>query len=684
MKKIMLFLFALVVMLYFTGCNKNEINEFDNYIKELEQQLQFDIPEEITEDIELIDYYEYEDGSLATISWESSNGITLNSKGRYKKNLFDENIILTASVDLFTNSGKSHIFEIVKEVKTYGTESIDEYKKIIESYLPDYIYKDMKLTYKDGTYKSQNYFGLITYESSHPDVITNEGKYVNQDIEDVDVKFNYSVLINGIVINGYKTITAEGKKLDLYSEEVIKWLNNYFEDKEVIYDDIELPYTDSFDRVSMTWKSSDYTVLSDGGELLTFEPNRNVNITATIKCYDTELVWEKTLRTYNEDEAIDFIVDRIHKNIVQQYKMRVYAYTADNYGYIPFYTQDTALEDLVLSTTKNNETINYLTGANNPNKERLNIVSGILPWDAMGRTQIKKKSTQFITIHDTGDASTSAESWNDLESSGKDPRQTSWNFTVGETAIYQHVPLDEVAWHAGDGSYEYGLKDTGVKYAGPNPLIEIGEDHYLYINKQKSKIGVPIIMYSKHSEWNGRFANEISEAGLYTCLGENGNYYMANVHASNYWENSAKYQICTNGGNRNSIGIETCINEGVDYNQVMRNTSNLVAALLIYFDLGTDRVLQHRSFSGKLCPQVMIQNYLLDNFQSMVDNEYIIRKYFNGIDIQYESNNPELLSNDGKILKAVNSDTKVSYKVTVTYNDKTKTFEKETIVKPIV
>ena len=62
----------------------------------------------------------------------------------------------------------------------------------------------------------------------------------------------------------------------------------------------------------------------------------------------------------------------------------------------------------------------------------------------------------------------------------------------------------------------------------------------------------------------------------------------------------------------------------------------------------------------------------------------IIRKYFNGIDIKYESNNPELLCNDGKILKAVNSDTKVSYKVTVTYNGKTKTFEKETIVKPIV
>jgi hypothetical protein len=67
----------------------------------------------------------------------------------------------------------------------------------------------------------------------------------------------------------------------------------------------------------------------------------------------------------------------------------------------------------------------------------------------------------------------------------------------------------------------------------------------------------------------------------------------------------------------------------------------------------------------------------------MVENEYIIKTYLPGIQIKYESHNPDLLSNEGYILKEVTKDTKVSYTVTITYNGETKTFDKETIIKPI-
>ena len=174
----------------------------------------------------------------------------------------------------------------------------------------------------------------------------------------------------------------------------------------------------------------------------------------------------------------------------------------------------------------------------------------------------------------------------------------------------------------------------------------------------------------------------ISPAGIYTERGANGNYYMAAVHASNYSQNVLKFYVCTNGGNRNSIGIETCINQGVDYNQVMRNTANLVAHLLVYYNLNPTRVLHHQHFSGKLCPQVMIENDMLGNFHNVIENEYIIAKYLEGITFKYESNNPDILSNEGKILKTVTTDTKVSYKVTVSYKGETKTFELSTIIKP--
>ena len=659
-----------------------------DYIAVIEEELSYIVPEVVTEDLDLITEFEFEDGSYATLSWETSQGRTLKKNGKYTQNLFDEEITLTATIG-FDMLEDFHVIDF--KVKTLGTEDKDEYLEIIASYLPDYVYLDMELVDRDGTYKSQNIFGNITYKSTRPDVLTDEGKYVNKSKEDQEVEFCFTVKINGITLEGSKVITVEGKKDEYYLARAQEWLTERYANVDQIYDDLELPETDDLGRVKFTWKSSDLSVISNQGILLTFEPEKNATMYAEITCNENKATWEKNFKTYTTTEVIDFIAERMHRDVIQQYNMVVYAYTADNYGYIPFYVQDIALSDLVLSTGANNTNVQYLSGESNKNVKNFKVTTGLIPWNNMGRTQIKKSldipgykyGTAYITVHDTGDAVHSAEWWNELETTN-DARQVSWNFTVGDTGIYQHVPLDEVAWHAGDGSARFALNDTGVKYAGPNPEITINEeDHYLYINGQKSKIGVPIISGSSKSEWNGAFANYISPAGLYTCLGENGNYYMGKVHASTYSQNVNKFYVCTSGGNRNSIGIETCINKGVDYNQVMRNTANLVANLLTFFDLDPSRVLQHRNFSGKLCPQVMIENDLWKDFNNVVENEYIIKKYLSDISFKYESNNPDILSNEGKILKAVTTDTTVSYKVTVSFNGQEKTLEKTTVIKPI-
>lgn len=693
MKKIIFGLFAFVCLFALIGCTGpdeppvitppvEDETTLEEYQAEVKEFLDKTIPSEVTENVELPDYYDYEDGASAFFEWSSSNGRTLSSKGKFRANLFDEEITMAAVVSFSDPYGKETTFNYEKKVITKGSEDLDAYKKIIEGYLPDYVYQDFELVEKDATYRGKNAFGMITYKSGNEDVITSDGKYVNQNVEDIDVEFFYTVEINGIIINGSKIIKAEGKKYEYYTQEAVKFLDDYFKNIEVVYDKVELPETDELGRVEIEWISSDLTVLSHNGVLLTFEPDKEVKMTANIKCYDGTLAWEKTLRTYNSDELIDFIVNRIHRDEIKQYVMSTYAYNRDNYGFIPFYYQDAALSSLVMSSTPQGVNT-YLEGEHNTNVKKLNIETGIVPWSGTGRTQMKQVETAFITVHDTGSADMSASDWNAYESSGRDNRQTSWHFTVGEKTVYQQIPLEEVAWHAGDGSAMFGLKDTGVKYLGPDPEITLGDDHFLYINGEKSKIGVPIIGGSSRSEWNGRFANAISKAGLYTCLGENGNYYMANVHASNYWQNASRFEVCTNGGNRNSIGIETSIWHGGDYNVVMRNTVSLIATLLEIFDLKPDRVLYHQSFSGKLCPQVMIENGLLPNFENMVENEYIIKNFLPGASFVYESNNPELLSNEGYVLKEVTTDTKVSYKVTVTFNGETKTFEKETIIKPI-
>ena len=696
MKKIFLSFFV-VLCLFLIGCEQPapELPTYEEYEQELSEYLDELIPNEVFEDIDLPKIYLFEDESMSELEWESSNGRTITKKGTFRQNLFDEEITLTATVLFCSYDGYEYEYEYKKTVQTKGTEDLDAYREIIESYIPDYVYKDFEIVERDIEYIDKNMPATITYTSTRPDVITSDGKYVNVLPDDQEVEFQYSVKINGFTFEGSKIITVEGEKSDYYVTEAEKWLEEYFANQGPVFDTLDLPVTDDFGRVDITWKSDDVLVFSHDGAIQSFDANKKANMIATITYNEKVNTWTKEFRGYNDDEILDFIVHRMHREELQQFSMRTYDYTVENLGYIPFYTVDTALEDLVLTTTNYGKTLNYLTGSYNTNTARNKIVTGIVPWDAMGRPQTLKTSTEYITIHDTGDASHDAAWWNALESTGSDNRQTSWHFTAGDDTIYQQIPLDEVAWHAGDGSARAGFNDTGVPYDGPNPEITLGKveidekgnktekvDGYLYINGQRSKIVIPRISGS-FDDWNGQYANFISPAGLYTYRGKNGNYYMGNIYASNYSQNLRKYYVCTAGGNRNSVGIETCINRGVDYNQVIRHTSNLVAKLLVYYNLDPSRVLYHQHFSGKLCPQVMIENNMLANMHNIIENEYFIAKYLPGVSFTYESKNVSIMDNEGKILQAVTQETNVQYSVTVTFNGKTKTFDLSTTVKPI-
>lgn len=683
-----IFLFLMVVALFsLVGCSEEkpiipdkptqaEVKE--SVTKTVDDYLKTIIPSTVTESITLPEEYEVEEGKYCYIEWESNHKATISNKGVYKSNIFDQTVDLTATI-IYDDLDDDIV--LTYSVLAKGREDIEAYKKIIEDKIPDLVYKDTELVTRDITFISENIIGYITYTSSNQDVFSNDGKYLNKSSDDVNVTINYVININNIEITGSKDIVIEGKKDQYYINQAINWLNEQYAEVDKVFSDLSLPATDDKCRVTFTWKSSDLTVLAHNGKLVTFSPNKTVKMIATITCNDTTGTWEKEFRTYNNDEMMEFIVQRMHRDEIDQYVMKTAFYNKDNYGFIPFYVQDIALSDIVESTEADNKNIKYYNESSNPNVKNLKVTTGLIPWNNAGRTQIKKTGTYLITIHDTGSTMSAAE-WNQLEITNDD-RQTSWNFTVGDTDIYQHVPLDEVAWHAADGSTRFGLNDTGVKYQGPDPEITVGSDHYLYINGIKSKIMAPIISNSTAAEYNGKYATEITPAGIYTCLGDNGNYYMNNIYASNYSQAARRFYISNCGGNRNSVGIETCINKAADYNQVMRNCANLVAHLLVLFDIEPDAVLQHRNFCGKLCPQVMIENDTWNYFKTMVANEYIICKYMNNIKFEYTSNDPTILSNEGKILKAVTEKTTVSYKVKVTFNGNSKEFTKTATINPI-
>lgn len=76
------------------------------------------------------------------------------------------------------------------------------------------------------------------------------------------------------------------------------------------------------------------------------------------------------------------------------------------------------------------------------------------------------------------------------------------------------------------------------------------------------------------------------------------------------------------GGNQNGIGIELCVNEGGDFEQTMRNASQLTAYLLLQYGLSLDAVKQHQDFSGKICPATIITQNKWEDFLHMVQQAY--------------------------------------------------------------
>lgn len=73
---------------------------------------------------------------------------------------------------------------------------------------------------------------------------------------------------------------------------------------------------------------------------------------------------------------------------------------------------------------------------------------------------------QYITIHDTGNANLGANARGHASYVKGDTAASlpvSWHFTVDDTVIYQHLPLNENGWHAGDGNGAGNRASIGIE-----------------------------------------------------------------------------------------------------------------------------------------------------------------------------------------------------------------------------
>lgn len=121
-----------------------------------------------------------------------------------------------------------------------------------------------------------------------------------------------------------------------------------------------------------------------------------------------------------------------------------------------------------------------------------------------------KLNAEYITIHDTANTARSANAAshaNYLKTDAAAKIPASWHFTVDDTYVYQHLPTNEVGWHAGDGANGSGnRKSIGIEICenagGDRKAAEINAAK-LTAQLMLSE-GIPITKVVQHNHWSGK------------------------------------------------------------------------------------------------------------------------------------------------------------------------------------
>lgn len=680
--------FIILFLFFFVGCDDNIIIDDPDYPDdpneqdvEVEKAKEADLNEIVavldemfenrtaSKRVDLFDSFNFSNGVFASITWESSDENFLSSDGRYKMNTLGKGITLKANVFIDTK-----IYNIVYPLYVKGFISEQEYLEAIYAMIPDEIVKDVEFPTEDNELlRSRGLTSQIKCECLSTNLLSVDGKYLTQESEDMMAQIKVTITNDEFTISGVceKMVCARDDKK--YVAHAVRWLNDNFVAATDVTGDIELPLTDDKGTVVFEYESKNQKIFNNYGEMINFIANTEVEFNVKIRMNDYYETTSFTVKTLDRTKMIEYIMDRMHVDEYEQFNLITFIKNSstgtkfDDFGFLNFFVKDVSEKDLILTGS---EEAGYTFGTKDYNKQVAYkpVLHGIVPLsNTVNRPHYTKASIDFITIHDTGDDYYDAAGWTTQVTT--DHRQVSWHFTIDDHDIYQHLPLTEVAWHAGDGGNKFGLNDTGVKYAGKNPELKFKDDGYLYINNVKSKLKAPYV--------NGKYQLKITPAGLYTEMGKNGNYVI-----NNYYYNTGYGVVSNGGGNHNSIGIETCVVNYTRYSETMRACANLVAHMLKMYGLSVDRIMQHRNFSGKLCPQTMIRQNKFGDFIEGVYCELFILYNLDGAKFTYTSHNPEILGSDGKISKYVTERTKVSYDVKVEFEDLV--FEKtyETIIVP--
>ena len=146
-------------------------------------------------------------------------------------------------------------------------------------------------------------------------------------------------------------------------------------------------------------------------------------------------------------------------------------------------------------------------------------------------------------------------------------------------------------------------------YAGNNP-------QYIVVhNTDNFSAGANALAHAK-AQHNGNFSG--MSAHYYVDDGDTA--YQATEHNRGTWHVGKNYggRLFGTVNNRNSIGVEMCVQKNYNYEKAFQNTAELVHHIMAKTGIPADRVLQHYDACAKNCPSQIRARGDWQRFKSLI------------------------------------------------------------------
>ena len=261
---------------------------------------------------------------------------------------------------------------------------------------------------------------------------------------------------------------------------------------------------------------------------------------------------------------------------------------------------------------------------------------------------------------------------------------TSIHYCVGNDGVFKGLDEQYRADHAGDGGSrqtvaEFSWIDTPVEVLDTDPeipVVTITKNATFAINGRDTGVKVP-----KETKYNRGYVTDskwLNEQGIGVSI-KDGKYQIG----TSWWcyTQVGEGRICSNGGNRNGIGIETAVNKGSDLWYTWQLAAQLVADIMVRQSLDITRVKGHHFFSAKDCPQPMLENdmEIWWEFIELVKAEYDKITLCQGYNFAFTCDS-ELVDEHGRVTGQEGHSQVVTYTVTVEKDGKTETIKLASII----